>query len=116
MGDKFVKIVSLYYKIIKAKDEKEVKAMCEDFGGLPSYFLDYLRIQRGAQTDTFRVDVIDKIDVPDSHRRRLLSTGTPSEQYTALFEMIDASRKATDRLRYINNAMDVAKSMINNKQ
>lgn len=88
VGSKFFRIVNLYYKIIKARDEKEVKEMCEEFGSLPSYFMDYLRIHRGYHTEAMRVDVFERSAVPESQRRRMLSEGTPAEQYEAMLSMI----------------------------
>jgi len=90
--------------------------MCEEFGSLPTYFVDYLRLRRGVQTDSLRIDIIGRLDGPESQRKQRLTSGTPAEQYSAILELIKSSVSAGDRLRYINMAMDNAAVMMENRQ
>lgn len=82
---------------------------------MPSYFLDYVLLHKGIQTNAMRVDVLDKGEGADSQRKRVMATGSLTEQYAVLLECIETTTNSKERLRFINTAIDKAAAIVEDK-
>jgi hypothetical protein len=59
---------------------------------------------------------LERVDRPDTQRKRLISTGTITEQYEAMLDMIGESSNIDDKLRYTNMAIDTVKQLLENRK